>query len=536
MAGRNRVIYQSEGLYISPSSTGYHLQSGQGTVKPYDISIGPPGFTPYGNNLSQDSAFQTGSLRWSGIMDPATGEEPSGAGFGPGTTGPYGPSGTIYRSLLEPLDRVQSINFDFTINRQDINQFGRLARLDSIVMEAPTVNLSYDYYLTDGANERKMGFNIPTSDGEGGFRPVGANYWTGDLAVSGYSALSGLIDDTVGNNYFILVGDEGKDLEDDPVSAYVNLPMSDTNFDVISIGNGFISDYSINAAVGAIPTASVSVEAFNVKTDNTASGNSTSHDSVNTANNPLSSGNGLNFPAIPAVDQFNGLTGITLQDGAEFANTARWSADGVPIQRFVRFSVPTYDTGSADMAALRPGDIAFQMSDSGNYKGFTDMAGAGEAHLQSMSISVPLSRTVLQRLGNTFGYSRVVDLPINVDVSLSAIVSELNKNNLFENLSTPQKHSFTLTLRTANATTGTPGNTAIVFTVKNARLDSETFSSAIGDNQTVDMVFSTQVGGSNDTENGLFMDGSYWRFPTLNYFPLGSKKISDDAYKGTGGQ
>jgi len=50
------------------------------------------------------------------------------------------------------------------------------------------------------------------------------------------------------------------------------------------------------------------------------------------------------------------------------------------------------------------------------------------------------------------------------------------------------------------------------------------------------MVFSTQVGGSNDTENGLFMDGSYWRFPTLNYFPLGSKKISDDAYKGTGGQ
>jgi hypothetical protein len=164
------------------------------------------------------------------------------------------------------------------------------------------------------------------------------------------------------------------------------------------------------------------------------------------------------------------------------------------------------------------------------------MAGAGEAHLQSMSISVPLSRSVLQRLGNTFGYGRVVDLPINVDVSLSAIVSELNKNNLFENLSTPQKHNFTLTLRTANATTGAPGETAIVFTVKNARLESETFSSAIGDNQTVDMVFSTQVGGSNDTENGLFMDGSYWRFPTLNYFPLGSKKISDDAYKGTGGQ
>ena len=534
MSGRNRVIYQSEGLYISPSSTGYHLQSGQGNVPELMYGLGQWG---YNNNLSQNSAFQTGSLRWSGCMDPATGEAPSGATFiGPTATGPYGPSGSIYRSLLEPLDRVQSINFDFTINRQDINQFGRLARIDSIVMEAPTVNLSYDYYLTDGANERKMGFNIPTSDGDGGYRPVSDNYWTGDLAVSGYSALSGLIDDTVGNNYFILVGKEGKDLEDDPVTSYVNLPMSDSDFDVISIGNGFISDYNINAAVGSIPTASVSVEAFNVKTDNRASGSSTSHDSVALSNNPLMSGYGMNFAAIPAVDQANGLTGITLEDSAKFANTPRNSTDGVPLPRFVRYSVPTYNTGNADMAALRPGDIAFEMSNSGTYQGFTDMDGAGEAHLQSMSISVPMSRTVLGRLGNTFGYSRVVDLPLNVEVSLSAIVSEMNKNNLFETLSSPIKHNFTLTLRTANSTTGAPGNTAIVFTVKNARLESETFSSAIGDNQTVDMTFSTQVGGSNDTENGLFMDGSYWRFPTLNYFPLGSQKTSDAAYKGEGGQ
>ena len=326
MSGRNRVIYQSEGLYISPSSTGYHLQSGQGNVPELMYGLGQWG---YNNNLSQNSAFQTGSLRWSGCMDPATGEAPSGSTYvGSTPTGPYGPSGSIYRSLLEPLDRVQSINFDFTINRQDINQFGRLARIDSIVMEAPTVNLSYDYYLTDGANERKMGFNIPTSDGDGGYRPVSDNYWTGDLAVSGYSALSGLIDDTVGNNYFILVGKEGKDLEDDPITSYVNLPMSDSDFDVISIGNGFISDYNINAAVGSIPTASVSVEAFNVKTDNRASGSSTSHDSVALSNNPLMSGYGMNFAAIPAVDQANGLTGITLEDSAKFANTPRNSTDG----------------------------------------------------------------------------------------------------------------------------------------------------------------------------------------------------------------
>lgn len=521
MAGRNRVIYQSEGLFISPASTGYHLQSGQG---PVSLASGP-GVWTYNENLSQDSAFQTGSLRWSGCMDPATGRVNTAVYTD--ALGPYGPSGSIYRSLVEPLNRVQTINFDFAINRQDINEFGRLARLDSIVMESPTVNLSFDYYLTDGANERKMGFNVPTSDGEGGFRPSTAGYWTGDLAISGYSALSGLIEDTVGNNYFILVGKEGKDLDNDTITAYVDVPMSQSDFDTISIGNGFITDYNINAAVGSVPTASVTVEGFNIKTDNTASGDSTSHANIDSANNPLSSGNGLNFPAIPAVDQTNGVTGIQLSDTADFGNSV-WAT----IPRFTRFSIPEYNTGDANIAALRPGDITFEMTNSGDYKGFTDMNGNGEAHLQSMSISVPMSRTVLQRLGNTFGYGRVIDLPLNVDVSISAIVSELNKNNLFENLGSPQKHDFKLTLKEANDTGG-KGKTALVFNVKNARLDSESFSSAIGDNQTVDMTFSTQIGGANDTDNGLFMEGSYYRFPTLNYYPMGNNKTKDGAYKGT---
>ena len=61
MAGRNRVIYQSEGLYISPSSTGYHMQSGQGKV---DTTSGP-GQWIYGLNLSEDAAYGSGALRWS---------------------------------------------------------------------------------------------------------------------------------------------------------------------------------------------------------------------------------------------------------------------------------------------------------------------------------------------------------------------------------------------------------------------------------------------------------------------------------------
>ena len=509
---RNRIIYQSEALYIAPSSTGYHLQSGQGQVS----EASGPGKWTYNHNLSNDSAYQTGSLRWSGIMDPATGNL-----VGTNMTNPYGASGSIYRSLVEPLNRIQSINFDFNINRQDINEFGRLARIDSIVLESPTVNLSFDYYLTDGENERKLGFNIPTSHPSGGYRPADAGYWTGDLAISGYSALSGLMDDTVGNNYFVLVGKEGADLENQAIQSYQS---NGTDYNVIAIGNGFITDYTMSAEVGSAPTASVSVEAFNIQTDNTASGSTTSHTS---STGPLISGNGLNFPTIPAVDSVEGITGITLQDSANFTS-GPW--DGTT--RFVRYSIPTYDTGLAPIAAIRPGDIEFQMSNSGSYQGFTDFNGDGLAHLQSVSINIPMSRTILQRLGNTFGYSRVLDVPLNVDVSISAIISELVENNLFEKLSSAQKHNFTITMYKPKPD-GRRGDKALVYKVKNARLDSENFSSAIGDNQTVDITFSTQIGGANDTENGLFMEGSYHRFSTINYFPLGKNKTKDGAYKGT---
>ena len=68
------------------------------------------------------------------------------------------------------------------------------------------------------------------------------------------------------------------------------------------------------------------------------------------------------------------------------------------------------------------------------------------------------------------------------------------------------------------------------FLFKNARLESETFSNTLGDNQTADLTFSCQVGGSNDTVNGIQMNGSYQLFRTLPFFPLGAKKSLTASY------
>jgi len=456
---RNRIIYQSQALFIAPNSTRAHLQSGSAN--------------------SSDSWNGAGAGKgWTGVT-----------GFGADNAG----NGEVYRSLVTPLERIQSANFNFSINRQDINEFGKLARIDSIAMEAPTVGLDFNYYLTDGGNERKLGFNIPSN--QIASRGTTA-YNTGDLAVSGVSALSGHIADNEGNNFFIVISPEGQDVDQSTVSSGANA------FEVIGIGNGFISDYSIDASVGALPTASVTVEGFNIKVDDRISGSA-----IGGAN--------PHAPYVPAIDFVNGSYATGSSVNQFVIQGANALSDNV--------IDTTGDAGTP--SALRPGDITFSMSASGSYQGFTQMSGAGEAHLQSMSISVPMSRTILQRLGNTFGYARVVDLPLNLEVSLSVIVAELKKNNLFDKLCHTKTHDFTLTMYKCDPTTGQRGTDIMVqFVFKGARLESETFSNTLGDNQTVDITLSCQIGGGNDNSNGLFLYGTYPLFRNIKYFALGADK------------
>jgi len=49
---------------------------------------------------------------------------------------------------------------------------------------------------------------------------------------------------------------------------------------------------------------------------------------------------------------------------------------------------------------------------------------------------------------------------------------------------------------------------AVKYTLSGAKIDSESFSSSIGSNQSVDLTFSAQIGGTNDVSAGLFMEGA----------------------------
>jgi hypothetical protein len=412
---RNRVIYQSQALFIAPSSTGCQV-SGAGTTGP-----------TFGPSTSSDLLAGT--------------------------------------SLLKKLDRVQNCNFNFTINRQDINEFGKLARIDSIVMESPTVGLDFSYYVTDGLNERLMGFNM--------YSP---NDTTNTVEVA--QSISGLLADLQGNNYYILTVQEGEDV----VGTSSSTTPANSNT-VVGIGNGFISEYSFDASVGAIPTASVTVEAFNIKAD-ALTGSALG---VITGNSP-------------AID-------ITASPAVKFASTE--TAYGLS---------GAFTTGVSNITALRPGDIILSLS---NPDGMIDVSGSNSAHIQSFQFTIPLSRTILQRLGNTFGFARVIDVPINMDITISAIVSELKTMNLFDELFTGTKTNFTIQLNDAN------GAAKVKYGISGALLSSETYSENLGDNQSVDLTFSLQLGGANDTQNGVFMSGSYPADPIVTgFYKLGTGKLS----------
>jgi hypothetical protein len=108
-----------------------------------------------------------------------------------------------------------------------------------------------------------------------------------------------------------------------------------------------------------------------------------------------------------------------------------------------------------------------------------------------------------------------------MDITVSAIVSELKSMNLFDELLTGTKSNFTIQLNDFN---GTP---KVKYGISGALLSSETYSENLGDNQSVDLTFSLQLGGANDTQNGVFMSGSYAADNIVTgFYKLGTGKLS----------
>jgi hypothetical protein len=334
---------------------------------------------------------------------------------------------------VKQLSRVQSFDEDFTRNFTDVNQFGNLAAIDRIEVENPDVTASFSYYLTNGENEKNLGLNV---------------YPSGTASTALRSCISGLLTKaTDEKNYYLLIVEEGND-----AAGYDGATSG-----VIGVGNGFLTSYSVNAAVGEIPSADVEIEGLNIRVYG------------NLATNNI-------IPAINPVDGTN-LTG-----------------------RFFTLPAATSITGNNIPTALQPGDILFNMTGA---LGFSNL----DLKVQDFTLSFDLARTPLQKLGNRFAFSREIDFPVTATLEVNAEVGDLENGNLADLLCGEAEKEFSILMKRPGCDIDKP--TAIAYVFKGAKLVSQSFSSAIGDNATMSATYEVQLGGPQDVAKGIFISGSF---------------------------
>lgn len=338
-------------------------------------------------------------------------------------------------NLIKELYRVQNVNYSFNFDLQPINQLGELAAIDYVAPNPPTVSLDFSYYLANMENEDSLGFSISS----------------GTLL----GCLSGILKkQTDDKNYFIGTAAEGED------AHQTNTTTSYT----VGIGNGFITNYSLNAQVGQFPTVSVTVEGLNM--------------------NFIAASSGL----VPAINPFLGTPISNV--GFEIPITGSTTS----------ISGLTTNASALSISTLKPQDVTFSL-------GYSDMgASVADWKVQSVALSIPLNRESLNQLGSRYAFSKELTFPINATLAVTALVGDVvtgNLNALFEGCSTS---TYDGTLVFDYPCFGQ--NTIAGYIMRGAKLNSHQYSTSIGQNQQVTMNFTIPVGGPQSSASNIFFSGA----------------------------
>lgn len=360
-------------------------------------------------------------------------------------------------NLIRQLHRIQSINYGFGLTFKDVNEFGKLARKHRVAIEAPDVTIDFEYYLADGYNEQVMGFVV---DGE---------------TQATYKHL--IANNKGGMNFFVGVAPEGREV----IGA--NLEYEEERRRVIGIGNSFLSQYAVTAELGSIPRARVSFDAFNLRSYHGA----------------------CNLP-VPSLDIKNDFC----QPDLKFSLPDTY--ESFVYEKLQGLEDIVYEDGAG---GLQTGDIKIDLDDgaffSKQVSGLNNYNDGG-AHIQGFTINMSLSTTKLQRLGRSFSFARAHEFPSLIQVQVQAIVSELKETFLWGEICKNKKHNLVLRIDDCRSLSECDGNLVphtanMIYYLRGAILDNESFDSSVSDNKIVNLNFSVPVGGADDKDDGMFIFG-----------------------------
>lgn len=349
-------------------------------------------------------------------------------------------AGNLLQHEPKQLYRIQTAGHSLDVQYIDVQELGVLKALDRELIESPVVNLDFSYYLMDGRNERTLGFSVEGRDG----------------VVSQRNFLYGLLNDTTDEkNYYLLTAPEREEAANGSSNYIAN------QNGVLGIGNGYITNYSISAAIGEIPTASITVEATNIRFD---------INSVNIDN--------------PAIDVENG------------------TAINYPID------IPVATDGMAELSAfiLKPGNIKLDFGSKKFLEGGVllagmDDAGDKEACVQSFTLDIPIARNPKICLDKFHPIDREIQFPINATLSVTANILKTSEGTLSNIICNPeQERDISIKLKHECSQ-----EDSMVYSLKGAVLTSQGMSSVFNDTKTVDLVFETQIESYTTTTKGVFL-------------------------------
>lgn len=273
----------------------------------------------------------------------------------------------------------------------------------------------------------------------------------GQAQVSCVSGILNSLTDT--KNYFLKIVGEGNDAID----------YNPATYDVISFGNCYLSSYTAQGQVGSFPTVDVSIAALNTQAQTVTQANGAITPAVFPTDGSSVTGWGYILP-----------TGLT-----SYGNASLTQNNGISV--------------------LRPGDTTLTLGLGAGDGFFAE----SDMKIQSYNVSFSLNQEDLQKLGTKYAFAKLPRFPVQATMTVNAIVGDMQTGSLVEIVNNNTTFNPIINIKKP----GDAATTVVCYQLKGAKLESQDWSSAIGSNATVNMTFTSQIGGPQDTANGLFISG-----------------------------
>ena len=266
---------------------------------------------------------------------------------------------------------VQNSSFSFNMERQNNKQLGSKTLQVYDINRHPDVNLSINYMFSPSMiNEQLIGLGVTK----------GKLYKDSDFF--------GSLDGKSNNFYFYNAPDGGEDAIEYFKSGEAVFPSGG---EIISFGNSYLTNYSLNFELGSLPIVSTQYKCSNIKAD-IYNGQNIDLPAIN-----LQSGNSVGVGNINIKDSL--VSGTNFGSGGYVEN----------VNLYEQYLVTPNCNLSFELDNIQLGGQSFE---------------GGSHRIQSISISAPVERVDFHGLGSDYVYDRKIKKPTIGTVEVSSLVSK----------------------------------------------------------------------------------------------------------------